>query len=323
LLAVAAHRLAHRLRRLQSNAASALRAVSPTEVTMRKCSAQIFAIVLFTSWIAAAVPGFANDPDHPDNQPLKVPLDVGLPPFAFKTPDGKTTGFAYDLAVEIARRLGRPGVAVQDVNFSAVFAGLYAKRFEMVTAPTNITKERAEKLLFSEPYMPTGLGFLVKKGSGKITSLDALKGKTVAVNSGSLSDTWASANAGKYGFTVQRYNKNADAVEAVMVGRAFANIADLPVTRYIAMQNPMVEIGYVYNSGNNFGLVFRPDDKAFRYHVDSILKCMKTDGSFAKIYKKWFGIDPEPDTSAATVYPGTGAPGFPGYDPTAPKAPCR
>lgn len=289
---------------------------------MRKFWTQTCALVLLAGLLATAAPARADDPDHPNNQPLKVPLDVGLPPFAFKTPDGQTTGFAYDLAVEIARRLGRPGVAVQDVNFSAVFAGLYAKRFEMVTAPTNITKERAEKLLFSEPYMPTGLGFLIKKGNGKIASLDELKGKAVALNSGSLSDTWASANAGKYGFTVQRYNKNADAVEAMMIGRAFANVADLPVSRYIATQNPMAEIAYAYNTGNNLGLVFRPDDKAFRYRVDSILKCMKTDGSFAKIYKKWFGVDPEPGTSAATVYPGTGAPGFPGYDPTAPKAPC-
>lgn len=265
---------------------------------------------------------FAQGADHPSDQPLKVPLDIGFAPFGFKQPNGQTTGFAYDLALEIAHRLGRPGIEVQDVNFSAIFAGLYAKRFEMITAPTNITKERAEKMLFSEPYMPTGLGFLVKKG-GKIGALEDLKGKAITVNSGSMADAWATANAEKYGFAVQRYNKNADAVEAVMVGRAFANAADAPVSRYITTQNPMAAVGFVYSTGNNFGLVFRPDDTAFRDRVEGILECMKTDGGLAKIYHKWFGVDPEPGSSAATVYPGTGAPDFPGYDPTPRKAACQ
>lgn len=290
---------------------------------MRKIWTLACALALLGSVFAGAAPARADGPDHPDNQPLKVPLDVGFAPFAFKTPTGQTTGFSYDLAVEIARRLGRPGVEVQDVNFSAVFAGLYAKRFEMVTAPVNITQERAEKLAFSEPYMPTGLGFLIKKGSGSIAALEDLKGRILSVNSGSISDSWATANAEKYGFTVQRYNKNADAVEAVMVGRAFANVADAPVSRYIATQSPMTAVAFTYSTGNNFGLVFRPDDAAFRARVEGILECMKTDGGLARIYKKWFGIDPEPGTSAATVYPGIGAPGFPGYDATPHPASCR
>ncbi len=289
---------------------------------MRRFLAMAAFVAFFAGSLACSGPAWADDPDHPDNQALKVALDIGFAPFAFKQPDGVTTGYAYDLAVEIAHRLGRPGIDVQDVNFSSIFAGLYAKRFEMITAPVNITQERSEKMLFSEPYTPSGLGFLVKKGA-KIATLDDLKGKAITVNSGSLSDKWAADNEAKYGYTTQRYNKNADAVEAVMVGRAFANVADVPVSRYIVTQNPLTEVAYVLDSGSNFGLVFRPEDAAFRYRVEGILECMKTDGGLAKIYHKWFGVDPEPGKSAAVVYPGTGAPGFAGYDPTPRQAPCK
>lgn len=269
-----------------------------------------------------ALPTQAQDADHPKNEKLKVACDLGFAPFCFKTPAGEVTGFTYDFSVELAKKLGRPGVDVTDSNFSAIFAGLFSKRFEMIPAPTNITAERAQQMLFSEPYMPTGMGFLVKKGT-KIASLEDLKGKALTVNNGSISDKWLTDNEQKYGFTIQRYNKNADAVQAVMIGRAYANVADAPVSRYVATQTPAAEVAYVFDSGRDFGLAFRKEDVAFRSQVEGALECMKTDGSLAKLHEKWFGVKPAAGSSTAKVFPGTGAPGFDGFDPVERKADCK
>lgn len=170
--------------------------------------------------------------------------------------------------------------------------------------------------------MPTGLGFLVKKGN-KIANLEELKGKALTVNNGSISDKWLTDNEAKYGFTIQRYNKNADAVQAVMIGRAFANVADAPVSRYVATQTPAADVAFVLDSGRNFGIAFRKEDGAFRAKVELALECIKQDGTLAKIHEKWFGVKPDASSSAATVYPGTGAPGFEGYDATEHKAECK
>ncbi|WP_248307872.1 ABC transporter substrate-binding protein [Bosea sp. AS-1] len=269
-----------------------------------------------------AMPAMAQDADHPQNEKLKVACDLGFAPFCFKTATGETTGFTYDMSAAIAQKLGRPGVEVTDSNFSAIFAGLFSKRYEMIPAPTNITPERAAQMLFSEPYMPTGLGFLVKKGN-KIANLEELKGKALTVNNGSISDKWLTDNEAKYGFTIQRYNKNADAVQAVMIGRAFANVADAPVSRYVATQTPAADVAFVLDSGRNFGIAFRKEDGAFRAKVELALECIKQDGTLAKIHEKWFGVKPDASSSAATVYPGTGAPGFEGYDATEHKAECK
>jgi polar amino acid transport system substrate-binding protein len=269
-----------------------------------------------------AMPAMAQDADHPQNERLKVACDLGFAPFCFKTATGETTGFTYDMSAALAQKLGRPGVEVTDSNFSAIFAGLFSKRYEMIPAPTNITPERAAQMLFSEPYMPTGLGFLVKKGN-KIANLDDLKGKALTVNNGSISDKWLTDNEAKYGFTIQRYNKNADAVQAVMIGRAFANVADAPVSRYVATQTPMADVPFVLDGGRNFGIAFRKEDAGFRAKVELALECIKTDGTLAKIHEKWFGVKPETASSTATVYPGTGAPGFEGYDTTEHKAACQ
>lgn len=273
----------------------------------------------FSSVLAGAacigVTAHAQSADHTGGEKLTAAADVGFAPFAFKQPSGEIAGFSYDFAKEIAKRLGRPGVEIVDVNYSSIFAGLFAKRFELIVAPTNITAERASQMLFSEPYLPTGLGFLTKKGQ-KIAKLDDLRGKAISVNNGSVSDKWAQENEAKYGFTVQRYNKNADGVQAVMVGRAFANVADLPVSRYIAKQNPMTEIGFVVSTGRDMGLAFRKDDGAFRDKVDGVIECMKKDGTLPAIYEKWFGVKPEPDSSTVKIYPGYGAPDFEGYEAT-------
>jgi polar amino acid transport system substrate-binding protein len=50
---------------------------------------------------------------------------------------------------------------------------------------------------------------------------------------------------------------------------------------------------------------------------------MKHDGAMAEIYKKWFGVDPEPDSSVVKIYPGIGAPDFEGYDPTQHELACK
>lgn len=282
-----------------------------------RAAVQGFAVALLM-----ATPALAQDADHPATEKLKVACDLGFAPFCFKTTAGETTGFTYDLSVALAEKLGRPGVEVTDSNFSAIFAGLYSKRYEMIPAPTNITPERAQQMLFSEPYMPTGLGFLVKKG-GKIAGLEDLKGKALSVNNGSISDKWLTDNEAKYGYTIQRYNKNADAVQAVMIGRAFANVADAPVSRYVSTQTPAAEVAYVLDSGRNFGLAFRKEDTAFRAKVEAALECMKTDGTLAKIHEKWFGVKPDAGSSTAKIYPGVGAPDFEGYDATEQKAACK
>ncbi|MBV8392097.1 MAG: amino acid ABC transporter substrate-binding protein [Alphaproteobacteria bacterium] len=247
------------------------------------------------------------------NEPLKLAMDVGFAPFAYKDAKSNTVGFTVDFATELAKRLGRPGVEIIDQPYAGIFAGLFAKRYDFIIAPTNITEERAKQMLFTEPYMATGLGFLIRN-KDQMSVLEDLKGKVVSVNSGSISDTWATENASKLGFEVQRYSKNADAVQAVGAGRAFANVADVPVTEYVAKQQAkQFKIGYSLYTGRSFGIPFRPDDVEFRNKVETALEQMKADGALVTIYKKWFGKEPPEGSAMTTVYEGFGAPGFPGY----------
>lgn len=249
-----------------------------------------------------------------DRGTLKVATDVGFAPFAFTTPDGQLTGFSVDLINDLYPRLGYSDVEIVDVNFGSIFAGLYGERFDFILGMVTVTQERAREMLFSEPYLPTGLAFLAGANTEVLQGYEDLAGKSVAVNSGSVSDTWLTENADVYGFTVQRYNNVSDAFQAVGTNRAFVAMAETPVVRYATVENPRFKEVLTINTGQNFAFAFRPDDAAQRDEVERALECAKLDGTVAAIHNKWFNSDPDEGLAAAAVYVGYGVPNHSGYD---------
>ncbi len=271
--------------------------------------------------LAGAPALHAQEPDHPAGKPLVVGSDFGVAPWIIRGVNGPE-GFGVDLINEVGRRLKRPGVEIVDVNFSALFAALFAKRIEFTVNPLNITAERAERMVFSQPIMSTGNGFLVR-ATNDMKGFEDLKGKAVAVNRGTLSDTWATANAATYGFEVQRYETFPDSVQAVLTNRAFATINEVPTTIYAASRNKAIKVAFKdFGASRNFGYAFRPESVDYRNKVDDVLKCMKLDGTVARLHEKWYGAVPEKGSALVTVYPGYGAPNFKGHVAASPAPTC-
>jgi polar amino acid transport system substrate-binding protein len=254
--------------------------------------------------------------------PLVGGADVGNAPYIMQKPDGTYEGFDVDRLAEIARRLGRPGYKLVDQQWSGIFAGLNAKRFDLIMASTVITKERAEAVLFTEGDHGNDYRFLVAADAPEVKTLDDLRGKVIAVNQGNVYDKWLSDREGQYGWKVERYAKNEDAVQAVLGGRAFANLASAGATVWTASKNPRLKAALVIDSGQTKGMAFRKDDAALRNAVEKVLECMKRDGTIAKLHVKWLGFEPPKDSPVYRIAPGWGEPGMPGYDPTPHEIKC-
>ena len=254
--------------------------------------------------------------------PLRTGVDATFAPHAMVKLDGGLQGFNVDLGNELAKRLGRE-IQIDGTEFSGLIPGLNAKKYDFVLAPVTASPERAKTLLFSEGYLNTDFTFVVKKSAADIKALEELKGKTIAVNKGSAYETWARDNAERYGFKFDVYGSNADAVQAVQSGRADANLAGNTVSAWAAKQNPAIKTSYTVKTGLVWALAFRQDDKAGRATVSNALKCMKQDGTVAKIAQKWFGFTPEAGSAAVTVAAGQGVEGLDGYDPTPVTPTCK
>lgn len=271
--------------------------------------------------LGLASPAIAQDADHPQGKPMVVGSDFGVAPWMVRGASGPE-GFGADLMNELARRLVRPGVEIVDINFSGLFAALFAKRFEFTANPLNITAERAERMLYTEPFFATGNGFIVR-AADTMTGFDDLKGKALAVNRGTISDTWATANAEKYGFEVQRYDTFPDSVQAVLTRRAFTALNEIPTTVYAASQNKAIKVGFKDYNGRNFGIAFRPESRDYRNKVEEAIECMKLDGTLNKLHVKWYGSEPDAGSSITTVFPGYGPPGLKGFEETAHTPVCK
>lgn len=245
--------------------------------------------------------------------PIRTGVDATFAPHAMPRLGGGLEGFNVELGREIGRRLDRV-IEIDGTEFSALIPGMNAKKYDFVLAPTTATPERAKQMLFSEGYMETDYRFLQKKGDKAITGLDDLKGKTLSINKGSAYETWARQNAEKYGFKFDVYGTNADAVQAVLSGRANANLAGHTVVMWAAKQNAQVVPTFTYKTGLVWAIAFRIDDKAGRAEINNVIKCMKKDGTVARLYEKWFGEKPGPDSWAVKIAPGHGVPELPGYD---------
>ena len=277
------------------------------------------ALAMASAFIAST-PSFAAAEDHPADQTLVVGSDYGLAPWMLRGVEGPK-GFGYDMITDITKRIGRPSVDVVDINFSGLFAALLSKRIEFTVNPLNITAERAETMLYSEPFMATGNGFIVREGD-TMGGYGELKGKVIAVNRGTTADSWATANADTYGFEVQRYDTFPDSVQAVITGRAFTAINEIPTAAFAASQNPAISLAYKDFDGRKFGYAFRYESEEYRNKVEDAIECMKADGTLKKLYEQWYGGEVAEDSPLVTIYPGYGAPGFKGYDETPHELNC-
>jgi polar amino acid transport system substrate-binding protein len=242
-----------------------------------------------------------------------VALDGTFAPHAMPKLGGGIEGFNVDLANIIGERLGVE-MDIVATQWSGILPGLQAGTYDFVVAPTTITEERAGNMLFTEGYLNTDFQFVVAKNSPDVTSMDGFKGKVIAVNKGSAYDRWARGLESDIGWVVESYGTNTDAVQAVISGRAFANVAGNTVSAFAVKKNSNIKLSYLHSTGKVWGMPFRKDDAELRGTVEKVIECMKIDGTIAGLHEKWFGVAPAAGSAAVTPLSGFGQPGYDGHE---------
>jgi polar amino acid transport system substrate-binding protein len=266
----------------------------------------------------AAGTGWAQD------KPLVAGVDGTFAPHAMPKLGGGVEGFNVDLIEAIGQKMGRK-IEIFAGQFSGLIPAMNSGQLSFVGAPTTVTPERAKALLFTEGYLNTYYAFVVPAKAADIKSLAQLKGKTISVNRGSAYDKWLQDNAAKHGYKSESFGTNADAVQALISGRAQAHLSGNTVAAYSVLKaKDQIKLAALkVDEGLVWGAAFRKDDAALRNAVEEGLECAKMDGTVARLHEKWFGTKPEKGSAAVTVYPGYGVPGLPGHDSKAHKPRCK
>ena len=258
------------------------------------------------------------------DKPLIVGVDGTFAPHAMPKLGGGVEGFNVDLINAIGQKMGRK-VEIFAGQFSGLIPAMNAGQISFVGAPTTVTPERAQNLLFTEGYLNTYYAFVVQNKSADVKSLEDLKGKTISVNRGSAYDKWLQENAAKHGFKPESFGTDADGVQALISGRSDVHMSGNTVAAYAVLRaKDRIKLATLkVDQGLVWGAAFRKDDAQLRNQVEEALECIKMDGTVAKLHEKWFGTKPEKGAAAVTVYPGFGVPGLPGHDPKPHTPRCK
>lgn len=220
---------------------------------------------------------------------LTVGSDIAFPPFEYKDEQTQeTVGFDIDLMNEVGKRVGLKVVFVNAV-FDSLIAGLNANKFDCIVSAMTITDERAKQVDFSDPYIDSNQSLAVVKGS-PIKSVSDLEGKVVGVQRGTTGEIKANELKASIGFKeIKAYDDTLLAFEDLKAGRVDGVINDLPVSAYLAKKDGGFVIVEEIPTGEQYGIAFRKDSTALREAINKALAEIKADGTYDRIYAKWFG----------------------------------
>jgi polar amino acid transport system substrate-binding protein len=218
---------------------------------------------------------------------LSVCSDTPYEPFEFKDASGKDTGYDMDLLRAIGDRAGLK-LAVKDLPFEGILGSLAAGDCDVVGSSVTITPERAKQVDFSDPYFDADQSLLVKSDmASDLSSLAKLAGKTIGVQSGTTGETYANEHA--KGATIKGFDDSDGLFAAIEASSIDAILQDLPVNAYRATQDKSVKVVETYKTGEQYGFAVKQGNAALLTFINDGLKALKADGTFAKIYSKYFG----------------------------------
>jgi ABC-type amino acid transport substrate-binding protein len=231
--------------------------------------------------------GTSEETEEAGGEPLTVGSDIPYPPFEEGKP-GNYTGFDIELMEAIAGKIGRTA-EFQDTSFETIFRDVAQGKFEAVISAATITPEREKAVAFSDPYYASEQAILVKEGS-EITGLADLSGKTVGAQQGTtgLELGKEKANASE----LRPYAEGPDAVNALKSGTVEAVIIDAPVAQNAVEKSGGVEIAEKVPTEENYGIALAKDNTELLEEINGGLGEVISDGTYTKIYEKWFHLAP-------------------------------
>ena len=213
------------------------------------------------------------------------------PPMNYIDKDGKWTGFDVELGDELAKRLGAKVERV-NVNNKTRIAFLANNRIDMTISNLSHTRSRDDVIDYAEPsYLWVAKIFYAKKG--RFSNISDLGGKVVGVTQGSNAFLAApeeillhSKNKPK----MKAFQNNAECFLALKQGKIDAYSQDSPIIAGVAGSEGVdyEAVGPGYSPGL-YGIGVPPNDSKWRDKISFVLQDMIKDGSYDKLYARWFG----------------------------------
>jgi polar amino acid transport system substrate-binding protein len=215
---------------------------------------------------------------------LVIGTDATFPPMEFINKQGGLIGYDIDLGYRIANELGMKA-EFKNIKWDDLFTSLENKQINVIISSVTINDERKQKYLFSQPYINAGQVAITQRANTTINAAADLKGKKIAVQKGTTSETEAVKLTENN--LVIRFDDYQQATKSLVEGKVDAILSDLTAAKGIITDNPTLKISTDPLTNEYYGVVLRQQDTQLEERISGIIKTLETKGVLTDLKQKW------------------------------------
>jgi len=221
---------------------------------------------------------------------IRISTDLGIPPAGMLSASMEPMGADVEVGKLLAKDWGLDYELIQTTGATRI-PNLQTGKADIVVSTLSVTEERAKVIDFSHRYAVLQ-SIVAGYQDIPVTSLETMKGHTVAVTRGTTQDTELTPQASKYGYKVARYDDDATLVTAAVSGQAkmVATSQSLvaQIDKKIGQDNfkPLFVL-------RNFDLAIgvKKGEERLLAKVNEWVDANIKNGKLNEIYKKYYGTE--------------------------------
>jgi polar amino acid transport system substrate-binding protein len=228
-----------------------------------------------------------------DRGTLRVGMEPGYMPFEMTNQKGEIVGFDVDMARRMAKAMGVK-LELVSTAWDGIIPALLTKKFDIIMSGMTLLQERNLRINFAEPYIVVGQTILLRKElAGDVKSYKDLNNSKYKVVS-KLGTTGEQAVKRMIPKAVYiSFETEQEGVMDLVNGKADAFVYDSP---YCAVANAQKGQGRLVFLDQPFtyeplAWAVRKGDYDIINWLNNFLRQTRSDGTYDKIYKKWFKDD--------------------------------
>lgn len=251
---------------------------------MKKVLATLLTVCLFALCLA----GCGKEAEKPI---LTMATNAEFPPYEYYEGD-KVVGIDAEIAGIIAEELGMT-LEIVDTDFDSIIPGVSGGKYDIGMAGMTVTEDRLLSVNFTKSYA-TGIQAIIVPEGSSITCADDLFGDgnyTIGVQTATTGDLYSTWDIEDEGLgTVERFNKGADAVAALVAGKIDCVIIDNEPAKAFVAANTGLQVLETAYAVEDYAICYAKGNEEFGSKVDEALQKLIDNGKVQEIIDKYISV---------------------------------
>ena len=256
---------------------------------MKKILAIVLMLTMVFTFAACGGEEATTDEGAENAETLIMATNAEFPPYEYYE-GGEIVGIDAEIGAAIADKLGME-FQIEDMEFNSIIAAVQSGKASMGMAGMTVTEERQQSVNFTDTYAQGVQVVIVAEGS-EITTVDDLFEEghdwKVGVQESTTGDIYATGDIEDAGLgTIERYNKGADAVNALLGGKIDCVIIDNQPAQAFVEANEGLSILDTEYAVEDYAICIAKDNEDLLEKVNAALQELIADGTVQSIIDKY------------------------------------